>query len=63
MTPEEIKKMVIDLIAEQFNKVQRDQLRVNPQLPTITGSKGANAALTSLLTELGKAGYVRDNTT
>jgi hypothetical protein len=32
-------------------------------VPTVTGSKGANAALTSLITTLAKLGLVLDSTT
>lgn len=31
--------------------------------PTVTGSRGGNAALTSLLAALASAGYITDNTT
>lgn len=31
--------------------------------PTVTGSRGANAALTSLLTQLAQLGLINDNTT
>ena len=37
--------------------------RFNAAPPAITGSRGGNAALTSLLAQLAQAGVVTDNTT
>lgn len=36
---------------------------LNPQPPTVTGSRGGNSALESLLTVLAEGGLIRDETT
>ncbi len=43
-------------IAARFNALFADP-------PAVTGSRGGNAALASLLTELAKQGYIVDKTT
>ena len=43
-------------VADRFNSMFQ-----NP--PVVTGSRGGNAALASLLTALEKQGYIKDSTT
>lgn len=56
-------KTIRKIVQDEFAKMQDEQFKKNPLIPVISGSRSSNVALTSLLSNLQKAGIIKDSTT